>query len=242
MWDLIQSDIVMSVSIAVGLVVGIVVMAVLLKRSPKVIPGVAKPDRFGTAFVAGGAVVVGITALGSAISTTVAALTPGAVTVHDLGRMTAHVEPDLMALPHVEQASSTVVNVTITDAPSSMTTFLLIADLLPILLILIVCAAAVWLAIGLLHGRPFARRFPVALIVVSTAVMFCGIFAQFFAGIGRGEAARFLNAGSAAGQEPFIFLSYTLDLSPLGWGLLIGLLGGAFQLGSRMQQDTKGLV
>lgn len=242
MWDLVPGDIILAISLLVGFVAGVAVMAFLLKRSPKTIEGMSRADRFGAAFVAGGAVFVGTTALGNAIGTIAAALTPGDVTVYDLGRSVAEIEDDLMSLPGVVWASSTAVDVTISEAPASVTAWLLVADLLPIVLVLIVCMAAVWLAGGLLHGRPFARRFPIVLVVVASAVMVCGMFTQVAAGVGRAEAALFLNGVAGSGDEPFMLLSIAVDLSPLGWGLVIGLLAGAFQLGTRMQQDSKGLV
>ena len=240
--DLVAGDIVLLLGLALGCAAGVAVAVVLLRRAPAAVQGVAKSDRFGTAVIAGGAVFAAVVALANAVATITTALRPGAVTVYDLGRRVAEVPDDLMAIAQIEHASATAVDVTITDAPASVTAWLLSADLLPILLVLIVCAAAIWLAVGLLQGRPFSRRFPIALIVVASAVMVCGMFTQLAASIGRAEAASFLNAGAAAGQEPFLAFSIAVDLSPLGWGLVIGLLAGAFSIGRRMQRETEGLV
>lgn len=242
MLDLVPADAILAIALLLGFAAGTVALVLLLKRAPKTVPGLAKSDRFGTAFTAAGAIFVGITAWGNAIATVVASIAPGSVTVYDLGRNIAEVDEDLMALPHIEHASSTGVDVTITDAPPSIAAWQLGADLLPILLVLIVCAAAVWLAVGTLKGTPFGRRFPIALVVVASAVMVCGLFANLCRGISLAEAALFLNSGAPLGDEPFAAFFVTIDLSPIGWGLVIGLVAGAFQIGTRMQQDTKGLV
>lgn len=241
MWDLVPVDIILAAGIVAGIAAGAVMLALLLLRTPKTVEGMARSDRFGTAFVAGGAVFVAVTALGNAVATAFGAVASGAVSVYDMARGTARVERAMMELPHVEWASSTAVDVTIDGAPASVTAWLLTADLLPILLVVIVCGAAVWLAVGMLHGRPFARRFPLALVVVASAVMVCGLFGQFAAALARAEAASLLNEG-ASGEPVFAPFVIGLDLSPIGWGLVIGLLAGAFQLGTRMQHDTKGLV
>ncbi|BDZ40472.1 hypothetical protein [Microbacterium suwonense] len=241
MWNLTPGDIIVVASLLLGAGAGAGSMVLLLRRAPVSIEGMAKSDRIGTAFVAGGAVFVGVVALGNAVDTLFGSLSPGSVTVYNMARRVAQVEDALMALPQIEWASSTAVDVTIDDAPASVSAWLLTADLLPILLVLVVCATAVWLAIGMLHGRPFARRFPLALVVVASAVMVCGLFGQLAAGIARAEAAAFLNAG-ASEDVVFASLAVAIDLSPIGWGLVIGLLAGAFQLGTRMQNDTEGLV
>ena len=34
----------------------------------------------------------------------------------------------------------------------------------------------------------------------------------------------------------------SIDLAPLGWGLALAVVAGAFEIGQRLQRDTEGLV
>ncbi|WP_298040705.1 hypothetical protein [uncultured Microbacterium sp.] len=226
-------------ALAVGLLAAVTTTAVLLRRAPKEVPGVHRSDRFGTAFVAGGAVLVGILSLGSGIGTVISALTPGPTTIAGMERNEPAPDEALEAFPRIDEAVSSYVDVTMTHAPASVIGWQLTAELLPILLTVIVSASALWLAIGMLQGRPFAKRFPVALVIVAGAVMVCGVFSQLAAAIARAEANMFIDQ---AADMPFALFSMQVDLAPFGWALVIGLVAGAFQIGTRMQHDTKGLV
>lgn len=230
------------ISTVAGLLGAIALTVWLRKSAPNPVPGLAPADRFGAALIAGGALLIGIMSIGNALAATIRTLSPGSTTVLGMELAIPQPTPNVAALPNVESAASPTVDVTFADAPPRVAAWLLTAELLPMLLVLAICASAIWLSIGLVHGRPFTRRFPIALVCVAGAVMICGIGSQLATAIARAEVALVLNTASPQIEPGFALFSIALDLSPFGWGLLLGLLAGAFQVGTRMQRETELLV
>ena len=108
---------------------------------------------------------------------------------------------------------------------------------------LTIAVAVAWLALALLRGRPFTRTFPWVLAIVAIAIMVGGIGSQFVGALARSETVAFLGDPQViTGAGGFSAFSFALDLGPIGWGLGIGLVAGAFQIGTRLQRETAGLV
>lgn len=230
------------ISTVAGLLGAIALTVWLQKRAPNPVPGLAPTDRFGTATIAGGALLIGIMSIGGALASMIRILSPGPIVIRGMELAIPQDVANVAALPNVESATSPTVDVTLTDAPPRVAAWLLTAELLPILLVLAICGCAIWLSIGLMHGRPFTRRFPIALVCVAGAVMICGIGSQLATEIARAEVALVLNTASPQTEPGFALFSIALDLAPFGWGFLLGLLAGAFQVGTRLQRETELLV
>jgi len=240
--DISAPDIIRVISVIVG-ALGAAVFALQLRKSEQPsIADLARSDRFGTVFIAAGALFVGALAIGNAAAAVTQALIPGPTTVYAMELASPKPDATVGAVPGVRSAVSPTLGVTMIDAPPSVTGWLLAGELLPIVLALTMCASAIWLATGLLNGRPFTRRFPLALVFVAAAVMVCGIGSQFAGAVARAEAAIVLREATPQIDPLFVAFSIALDLAPFGWGLLLGLLAGAFQIGTRLQRETELLV
>ena len=230
--DISAPDIIRVISVIVG-ALGAAVFALQLRKSEQPsIADLARSDRFGTVFIAAGALFVGALAIGNAAAAVTQALTPGPTTVYAMELASPKPDATVGAVPGVRSAVSPTLDVTMIDAPPSVTGWLLAGELLPIVLALTMCASAIWLATGLPNGRPF----------VAAAVMVCGIGSQFAGAVARAEAAIVLREATPQIDPLFVAFSIALDLAPFGWGLLLGLLAGAFQIGTRLQRETELLV
>lgn len=168
---------------------------------------------------------------------------------------------DGMAIANAEVPAFTAASATIADAgyesvwldvaglPTGIRTLLWAETALPQLAALVIALAIAWLAFGLLRGAPFARALPTLLGVTAIVIVGAGLGTQVLGAIARGEVVSFLGArditAGDAGDGPYeglMAFSSTLDLAPLGWGLGLALVAGAFTLGARMQSDARGLV
>lgn len=114
---------------------------------------------------------------------------------------------------------------------------------LPALIALMIAVAVVWLALALLRGRPFTRAFPWVLVAVAVVIMVGGIGAQFIAALARAQTVLFLGPPEQmTGPGGLSGFWFALDFGPIGWGLGIALVAAAFQIGTRLQRETAGLV
>ncbi|MFL2001045.1 hypothetical protein [Microbacterium sp. A1-JK] len=133
--------------------------------------------------------------------------------------------------------------VEVANLPAGVRGLLWAETALPILTALAISAAIVWLAAALLRGRPFTRLFPGALAVLAGVIMVAGMASQLVGAIARAETVLFLGpADQMTGPGGFAGFWFPLDFSPIGWGLGIGLVASAFQIGTRLQRETAGLV
>ena len=110
------------------------------------------------------------------------------------------------------------------------------------------CVIVFLLGMRLLEERPFVRSVTWAIFAAAALVMVTGVFGPFLGALAHAEIASFLGDDAiargvgASGTEGLYPLVMNIDLSPFGWGLGLGLIAGAFEIGQRMQRDTEGLV
>lgn len=118
---------------------------------------------------------------------------------------------------------------------------------LPALATIAIGVAVAWLAITLLRERPFTRALPHAIGVAAIAVMIAGIGSQVAASLGRAMVVEHLGVREAttaegATGEALAYMVLGLDPAPIGWAFGLALVAAAFQIGTRLQRETEGLV
>jgi hypothetical protein len=98
-----------------------------------------------------------------------------------------------------------------------------------------VALAAAWLGWSLLRARPFAPSVIRAVTAAAVALIVGGVFSQGLLGVASWSAI------VAVGSDSFP-LVMTFDPTPFVAGIALGLVGAAFEVGTRLQRDTEGLV
>lgn len=133
--------------------------------------------------------------------------------------------------------------VEVANLPSDVRWMLWGEQALPTLIALTIAVAVVWLALALLRGRPFTKTFPWVLAAVAIVIMVGGIGSQFTAALARAQTVLFLGPPEQmTGPGGLSGFWFALDFGPIGWGLGIALVAAAFQIGTRLQRETAGLV
>ncbi|MBG6054881.1 hypothetical protein IWX81_001292 [Salinibacterium sp. CAN_S4] len=135
-------------------------------------------------------------------------------------------------------ASATFDTVTLTVAELSAggRAFLIGAAVLTWLLVIGICAVVAWLCVRVFHGKPFGAAATWGIGAVSLLVILSGLGTPTL----NGMAAQRALVGLDLEQFPMFLV--TVDLAPLGWGLALAVVAGAFEIGQRMQRETGGLV
>lgn len=96
------------------------------------------------------------------------------------------------------------------------------------------------LAWRLMHGRPFRDSLYRYTVIGGVALLIGGVSSQLLVLLTNGIAvAQAYDDGAAPGAWP---LAGRFDLSFVGIGLLLLLIGAAFRVGAALQRDTDGLV
>ncbi|MGI6877187.1 hypothetical protein [Microbacterium sp. gxy059] len=142
----------------------------------------------------------------------------------------------------VDGATLTGADLVLADPPALARWLLLAEGALPALATIGVGIVAFLLALALMRARPFRRRMPVAIATIACLVIAGGIGGQVAGAFGRAEIVRDLSASSPDITETLWPFLMEIDLAPLGWGLVLALIAGAFSIGQRLQRDTEGLV
>lgn len=100
----------------------------------------------------------------------------------------------------------------------------------------------------LLKKRPFARSATWSALAASVLVMATGMFSPLLQGIAHAEVVQFLGESvlahrdSGIGEEGLVLFGVLIDLSPIAWGLALGVVAATFEFGERLQRETDGLV
>lgn len=141
-----------------------------------------------------------------------------------------------------ESARYETAAVTLADAPALVRWMLFLEGSLPAVATIGTCVIAAWLGVALIRERPFARRADAAIVTVACVVMAGGIGGQLAGAIGRAETTALLERADAANEGVFSLFLLNLDLTPIGWGFILALVGAVFGIGRRLQRDTEGLV
>lgn len=145
----------------------------------------------------------------------------------------------LEASARVVAAQYETVALTVDGLPPTVRAYLIAAAVLTSLLVVGICAAVAWLCLRVFIGRPFVASATWGIGIVSILVILASLGTSLFTGIAHAEIARFLGLGA---EEGIMALAVAVDLAPLGWGLALAVVAGAFELGQRLQRDSDGLV
>jgi hypothetical protein len=128
--------------------------------------------------------------------------------------------------------------ITVESLPVEARGYLMAAAAVSSLLAIGICVVVAWLCVRVFVGRPFVRSATWGIGAVSMLVILAGLGTPLFTGIAHAEIVEHLGLEDA-GLPPFML---NVDLAPLGWGLALAVVAGAFELGQRMQRDSEGLV
>jgi hypothetical protein len=200
--------------------------------------------RLGEGFVLGliatGAVSVAIAAVIAIVLRAIDLFGP-AVTIplplHDGGSV-----HELDDVPEVLASSYSAASVTVGGLPAGARWLLVLEGALPALATVGVCAVAWWLGVSLIRARPFRRSMSTAIGVAAILVLAAGLLGQLSGALGRSIAVDHLAAGDPGVHKILWPFLAEIGLAPVGWGFALALIATAFQLGSRLQKDTEGLV
>ena len=157
--------------------------------------------------------------------------------LHHVGAVKA-----LAQAPAVLQSNYASAHVTVEGLPFFARLLLVLEGALPALATVGVCAVAWWLGVSLIRSRPFRRSMSIAIGIAAILVMAGGVLGQLAGSIGRAMAVEHLSVGDPSVTHVLRPFLLELDLARLGWGFALALVATAFQLGSRLQKDTEGLV
>lgn len=201
----------------------------------------SKADGFALGLIATGAGSVGIAALVSIVFAGVSA-TAQTVTVTRMPIAPDHPDAPVDAGTAIVGSAYEKAAVTFSDLPAWIRWMLWGESALPALATIGVCAVAWWLALALMRARPFRRAMPAAIATVACIVIGAGILSQLLGGLARAGVVELLESSAPEAAGGFWTFLIELDLAPVGWGIALALIAGAFGIGTRLQRDTEGLV
>lgn len=101
------------------------------------------------------------------------------------------------------------------------------------------CGSGAILAWRLLHPLMFKHSFSVSVTIAGGIVAIAGLLTQGASSLASGSAAALLNGSDPSGFWP---IAGEIDLTYVGMGLVLMLVGLAFDYGSRLQNETDGLI
>lgn len=188
--------------------------------------------------IAGGAAAIGVIELILLVGRVIRTAVDDAITLTGMPLTDAAASQFTAASPLVTAASFETATLTIEGLPTSARAALIGAAILTSLVAIGICAVVTWLCVRVFVGRPFVRSATWGIGVVSILVIAGGLGGSLLNGIANAEAVA--HAGLESAGMPMLLV--TTDLAPLGWGLALAVVAGAFELGQRMQRDQEGLV
>lgn len=205
-------------------------------RAPK--RGAKFAEKGVLGFIAGAAAAIGIVDIVLLALRVISLATDEAIVVSSIPLMDFSASQIADASTRITSASFETMALTATGLPGSVRGPLIAAAILTALVSIGICAVVAWLCVRILVGRPFVRSATWGIGIVAILVIAGGMLGTLFESIANAEIVEALGL-SDAGLPTFLAV---LDLSPLGWGMALAVIAGAFEIGQRMQQDTKGLV
>lgn len=211
--------------------------------------GVSRLDRAALWLIVGAA---GVVAALWAVGVVLAAgthLGDGPLTVDRMTIGNAETPAFVADLAAVTEARYESVGITVEGAPETARWLLwgaYVAAALPTIGIAVTLA---WLCVRILRGRAFGRSLTAATVSAAILAILGGTASQILGASGRAAIVDFLGVDSTAGgdagagpAEGFAGFALSVDLGPVAIGVVLAVVAVAFQIGARMQQDTRGLV
>ena len=130
-------------------------------------------------------------------------------------------------------------HVIVTDLPFGISVLAAAAALADVLTRVAIPTLIALLSWRLLRGAVFARSLSLVAVVAGGALLIGGFFSQGLGSFAAAMAAADLNGPGGRGFWP---LAGRLDFTTIVTGLILLLVGLAFEYGERLQHDTEGLV
>lgn len=235
--------------VGVPLVLGVVAVVLMSGRRDRVVTSLSRWERAAVAVVGGGALMVAAASLFGVVAGVAQIFGPDTVRVAGYTVVNSAMPPFAERSDAVTDAGYESAWLEVVGAPADVRWWLFAEGAMPLLASFAISAAVAWLAVALLRGRPFVRSLPHVISVAAIAVLIGGLGSQLAGAIARGALVDFLDprviTGGDAGEgayEGLMGFSLQLDLAPLGWALGLALVAAAFEIGTRLQRDTEGLV
>lgn len=139
--------------------------------------------------------------------------------------------------PGVE-ATATSLSVTADTLSAGTLWMLAAADIIGGLAIALTVASSSYLLLGIVRRRPFTRASFTAMVVAGCSILFGSLLAQAIGGFGTMMAADELNSALGGVAYP----GFEFSALPILVGLVILAFAYVFRIGSRLQDDSDGLV
>jgi hypothetical protein len=189
---------------------------------------------FAVAILVGGiTLVVGVTEIGSGLVNNRTSLT----LVGDW-RLPAAAEASSSSSRIIDGSFATA-HVMVADLPFGISVLAAASALVDVLTRVAIAALIALLCWRLLRGVVFARSLSLVAALAGGALLIGGVFTQGFGSLAAAMAAADLNGQGGRGFWP---LAGRLDFTMIVTGLILLLVGLAFEYGERLQRDTAGLV
>ena len=183
--------------------------------------------------VGGITLVVGITEIGSGL-------------VNNRTALTLIAEQPLPAAAEASSSGSRIIEgsfetaqVIVADLPFGISALAAAAALVDVITRVTIATLVALLSWRLLRGAVFARSLSLGAVVAGGALLIGGVLTQGFGSLAAMMAAADLNGPGVRGFWP---LAGGLDFTTIVTGLILLLVGLAFEYGERLQRDTEGLV
>lgn len=133
-------------------------------------------------------------------------------------------------------ATFDTVDVTVDDLSSGGRAAAVASTVLASLLTIGICLVLAWLCLRVFRGTPFVRSATWGIGAVAILVLLVALGRPVLDAVAAAEAAAALGT---AELPPFLVL---FDPAPIGWAFALTVVAAAFEIGQRMQRDTRGLV
>ena len=211
-------------------------------------PHLDRLDGWGLRAITGGALLVGLIGLVTLVLRAVHLLTAEALSVDGLQLANARSPEFADGVPAIAGAHYDSVTLVIEGLPAGLRWLMVSHAAVAALLGIGLCLIVFTLGMRLLERSPFARSATWSIFSAAVLVMVTGMLAPLLRAISDAEVVQFLgdavtlSSDAGLSTEGLVFFGLTIDPAPFGWGLALGVVAAAFQLGERLQRDTDGLI
>jgi vacuolar-type H+-ATPase subunit I/STV1 len=133
------------------------------------------------------------------------------------------------------EGSYRTADITVAGVTAGVRALLVSSMILDAVMHLAVVFGIIMLCVALVRGRPFMRAMVRTLIVISFALVVCGMLGSSLLGFANMEVAHALD-------RPEFPMVAELDFTSAIVGIALALVATAFKIGERLQRDTEGLI